>query len=211
MVETEKPVNIRFKTKDGRSDQVLDFETGKIYDGWAKYNEAMGSKDTAMNTLFALGSKNNAPRKNLYLVTGPKNKVSKADDVKSYLDNPSSLKFFSNATSKPLLPDKGFIEGMIIYEDDDACVIIHQDIADKDSDRRLTCIDASGKMRWEITQEELFEEARVDKDNAFSSAFFMKDKFGAMVQSGVFVFKLEGTGIMGFDYSTGKKLWEVEF
>jgi len=39
----------------------------------------------------------------------------------------------------------------------------------------------------------------------------MKDKFGGMMQSGLFVFKLEGSGVMGFDYKTGKKLWELEF
>ncbi len=209
-VFTEEPVNIRFKTKDGRSDQILDFETGKLYDGWAKYNEAKDTKDESMRTLFALGSQNSAPRKNLFLVTGPKNKVKTASDVESYLYNESSLKFFSNATAEKLVPDKGFIEGLIIYEDKDACVILHQKVADKDSDRLLSCVDATGKLRWEIGQEDLFDEARVDKDDPFSTIFFMKDKFGGTVQSGVFVFKLEGTGIIGFDYKTGKKLWEVE-
>jgi len=210
-IETEAPVNIRFKTKDGRSDQVLDFESGKIYDGLVKYNESKDTKDESMNTIFALSSPNSAPRKNLYVVTGPRNKVKKADDVTSYIDNESSLKFHLNATAKKLIPDKGFIDGLIIYEDKDACVIIHQKVADKDSDRMLTCVDAEGKLRWEIDQKDLFKKARVDKDDPFTAIFFMKDKFGGMVQSDIFVFKLEGSGIMGFDYKTGKKLWEVEF
>jgi hypothetical protein len=210
-VNDKEPVNIRFKTKDGRTDQVLDFESGRIYDGWSAYNDAHDTKDESMHSIFALGSQNSAPRKNLYLVTGPKNKVKKASDVESYLDNESSLKFFSNATAKKLVPDKGFIEGIIIYEDRDACVIIHQKVADKDSDRMLTCVDASGGIRWEIEQKDLFKHARVEKDDPFSAIFFMKDKFGGMMQSGIFVFKLEGEGIMGFDYKTGTKLWEVEF
>jgi hypothetical protein len=73
-----------------------------------------------------------------------------------------------------------------------------------------TCIDVSGGVRWEIEQKDLFKKARVDKDDPFSAIFFMKDKFGAMVQSSIFVFKLEGSGVIGFDFKTGKKLWEVE-
>jgi len=205
-VTLEKPVNLRFKTKDGRTDQIFDFESGKIYDGHAKFNEAR--KSTEVTSLFVLGAPNNAPRKQVYLVNGPADKI---DNVESYLDNESSLKFFANATSKKLVPDKGFIEGLIIYQDKDACVIIHQKVADKDSDRMISCVNADGGLRWEIKQEELFKKARVDKDDPFSSTFFMKNKFGGIVQGGIFVFKLEGTGIMGFDHKTGKKLWEVEF
>src|SRR3989304_4524878 len=210
-VETEAPAYIQFKTKDGRSDQIMDFESGEMYDGMSKYLDSKNTKDESMHILFALYSKNSAPKKNLYLVTGPRNKVKKAGDVESYLDDEKNLKFHRNATANKLVPDKGFIEGLIIYEDDDACVIIHQKVADKDSDRMITCIDASGSVRWEIDQKDLFKKTRVDKDDPFSAIFFMKDKFGGMVQSGIFVFKLEGTGIMGFDYKTGKKLWEVEF
>jgi hypothetical protein len=39
----------------------------------------------------------------------------------------------------------------------------------------------------------------------------MKDKFGGIQESGVFIFKLQGSGVIGFDYNTGKKLWELEF
>jgi len=210
-VSKDHPVNIHFKTRDGRTDQILDFESGKIYDGWAKYNDSKGSKDNSTINVFALGSQSSAPRKTLYFVTGPKKDVKDGSHIESYLDNESSLKFFANATAKKLIPDKGFIEGIILYQDEDACVIIHQAVADKDSDRLLTCVESSGKIRWEIKQEELFKKARVDKDDPFSSAFFMKDKFGGMMQSGLFVFKLEGSGVMGFDYKTGKKLWELEF
>lgn len=210
-VTTEKPVNIRFKTRDGRTDQIMDFESGKMYDGWAKFNESKGSGDNSTIHVFALGSQNSAPRKTLYYATGPKKEIQDPHHIESYLDNPESLMFFSKATAKKLVPDKGFIEALMLYQDEDACVIIHQGVADKDSDRMITCVDSDGKVRWEIKQADLFKKARVDKDDPFSSAFFMKSKFGGIVQSGLFVFKLEGSGIIGFDYKTGKKLWELEF
>jgi outer membrane protein assembly factor BamB len=211
-VGDEDPVNIRFKTKDGRADQILDFASGKLYDGWAKYNDSKAGKDQTLNSIFVLNSRGSTVRKNLYLVEGTKEKVNKPSNFESTdLENLSSLKFSYNASAKKLVPDKGFIEGLFLYQDKDACIIIHQAVADKDSDRLITCVDASGKVRWEITQKDLFKKARVDKDDPFSSAFFMKSKFGAIVQSGIFVFKLEGSGVIGFDYNTGKKLWELEF
>ncbi|HEY3251673.1 MAG TPA: hypothetical protein VGK25_11195 [Ignavibacteria bacterium] len=209
--EEKNPVSINFKTKDGRSDQVMDFSTGKIYDGWSKFNEGTSPKGEGTNSVYVLASQNNAPKKNLYIVTGPKDKVKDASSVESYVDNESSLKFFANATSRKLAPDKGFIEALILYQDADACVIVHQAVMDKDSDRMITCVNSSGDVRWVIDQKDLFKKARVDKDDPFSSTFFMKSKFGGMQQSGVFVFKLEGSGVMGFDYKTGKKLWELEF
>lgn len=208
-VDKKKPVSIRFKTRDGRSDQIFDFDSGKIYDGWAEYNESKGSKDTTAMSVFVLGSQSAAPRKILYYATGPKKEVQDPSHIESYLDNEHSLKFFANATAKRLLPDKGFIEGIILYQDEDACVIIHQAVADKDSDRMLTCVNADGTVRWVINQTDLFKKARVDKDDPFSSAFFMKDKFGCQLESGVLIFKLEGSGVIGFDFKTGKKLWEL--
>jgi len=209
-IDKKKPVSIRFKTRDGRTDQIFDFESGKIYDGWAEYNKSKGSGDESKFNVFALGSQSSAVRKNLYYVTGPKKEIQDPSHIESYLDNEHSLKFFANATAKKLVPDKGFIEGILLYQDEDACIIIHQAVADKDSDRMLTCVESDGKIRWEIKQSELFKKARVDKDDAFSSAFFMKDKFGGQQESGVFIFKLEGSGVMGFDYKTGKKLWELK-
>src|SRR4030095_7880006 len=130
-VDKEKnPVNINFKTKDGRSDQIMDFTTGKIYDGWASYNDATSPKGEGNNSVYVLASKNSAPRKNLYLVTGPKDKVNSKSSLESYVDDESSLKFFAGATSKKLAQDKGFIEPLILYQDEDACVIIHQAVMD---------------------------------------------------------------------------------
>jgi len=210
-VDKKLPVNIRFKTKDGRTDQVLDFESGKIYDGSSEYNDAKGNNDMSEINVFSLGSQSGSVRKTIYYVTGPKKEIQDPSRIESYLDNESSLKFFAKATAIKLVAEKGFIEGLLLYQDEDACVIIHQAVADKDSDRMLTCVESDGKVRWEIKQEDLFRKARVDKDDPFSSAFFMKDKFGCMMQSGLFIFKLEGSGVIGFDYKTGKKLWVLEF
>jgi len=210
-VDNKEPVNIRFKTKDGRENQILDFESGKLYDGQASFNDSKQSNDRGINTLFVINSRSGTARKSLYLISGPKDKVNKPSDFESTdLDNPNNLRH-SEAKAVKLVPNKGFIEGLLLYQDKDACIILHQDVADKDSDRKLTCVDISGNVRWEIEQKDLFKKARVDKDDPFSSAFFMKDKFGAIVQSGIFVFKLEGSGVIGFDFKTGKKLWEIEF
>lgn len=208
----EPELYLDLKTRDGQNDLVYSIEEDEVYSNHSEYIKAFKEANKEEATVFALGKESSSSsRMHLYRVTGPKYRVSNKSNFESFLDNPSNLKFFTNSTAKKIAPDKTFIEGLIIYHDDDACVIIYQQVADKDSDRMLTCVDAGGRVRWTVPQTDLFPETRVDKDNSFSNLFFMKDKFGGLVAGNLFVFKQEDVGVIGFDYQTGKKLWELEF
>jgi hypothetical protein len=208
----EPEPHLRIKTRDGQNDLVYSITEESVYKNYSEYIKAFEEENKHVITVFVLGKESSSSsRMKLFLVTGAKSKISKGSSVEHYLDNPSTLKFFTGATAEKIAPDKTFIEGMIIYQDENVCVVIHQSVADKDSDRLLSCVEKSGRVRWVVPQSELFEKTRVDKDDAFSTLFFMKDKFGGMAAGNLFVFKQEETGVMGFDFQTGKKLWELEF
>lgn len=48
------------------------------------------------------------------------------------------------------LKDKVFLNGSIIYGDSTLCVVLHATEISKSAQNKLTCIDKSGKIRWEI-------------------------------------------------------------
>jgi len=211
-VFNEPERHLRLDTRNGQNDLVYAIDEDRVYPSYSEYNKAFEEKNKQETTVFALGKESSSSsRMQLFLVTGPMFKITKGSSIENYIDNPSTLKFFTNSTAEKLVPDKTFIEGMIIYSDENACVILHQEVADKDSDRMLTCVETGGRIRWTVTQSDLFDKTRVNKDDPFSSLFFMKDKFGGMAANNLFVFKQEETGVIGFDFQTGKKLWELEF
>jgi len=145
-------------------------------------------------------------------VSGPKSELAGNTSYESYLSEPHSMEFFLKSTSTPLNPGKVYIEGIILYQDSDCAIILHQDQAGKKANRMLTCVDASGKEKWTTPPAELFDELKVDEDkNAFSQIFFMKDKISAERLGNIVALKVEDAGIMGFDYNSGKKLWSLEF
>lgn len=208
-----KPIPyLKLATRDGQNDITLDLNNEKIYNTFSDLTKSIEEKDNKEISVFALGNeKGSTQRKKLYLVTGPSSKLRNTSNIESYLDNPSSLKFFANSTAELLTPNKSYIEPLVLYSDKNICIILQQEVADKDSDRMITCVDKTGRVKWVIPQAILFEEARVSKDDPFSSTFFMKDKFDGQVSGNIFMFKLEHFGVIGFDLSNGNKLWELEF
>ena len=50
----------------------------------------------------------------------------------------------------------------------------------------------------------------IKSKDSFSSIFFTKDKIGVMRNGNLVILKLEGEGIMGFDFNTGKKLFTMD-
>lgn len=49
------------------------------------------------------------------------------------------------------LKNKVFLNGSIIYGDSTLCVVLHTTEISKSAQNKLTCVDKSGKIRWEIT------------------------------------------------------------
>jgi len=206
------PKRLIMGTRDGQNGVVYVVNENKIYRNEQEFRKALEETYTGEITLLALGGEDmSSPRKKLYKVTGPKNKLAARTHYESYLSNPHSMKFFLNSTSTPVNPGKIYLEGYILHQDEDCVIILHQDVAGKKANRMVTLVDISGKEKWTAPQSELFEELELDEDeNPFGKIFFLKDKIGAERYAGIVVLKLEQVGLMGFDYGTGRKLWELE-
>ncbi len=207
------PERIVISTRDGQTGLIFVIGEEKMYGSDSEYREALEKDKDSRVTVFALGDEGNSgPRKKLYRVTGPKGEIQDREISSTYLKDPKTLMFFAKSTAEMLTPNKIYIEGIIFFQDSDCCLIIHQDAAGKTANRLLTCVGIDGKEKWTAPQEELFDEIKVDEDeNPFSKIFFMKNDMEASRTGNLVVFQHKGTGVIGFDYATGKKLWELEF
>ena len=203
---------LRLKTKDGR-ERMYSFEDGKLYKDFSDLNKTR-RKDSTITTIPVLGSEENSssPRKILMTATGPKaslddnkSRFERFDGTDSYLEEHLKIKV------QPLA-DKIYLEGILYYADKDCAIIIHLDKLGKVSDRIMTCVDLkTGKEMWTIKQEEMFDEMKIDEeDDTFSSLFFTKDKIDVKRSGNLVVLQLKGEGIMGYDFKTGNKLFEMD-
>jgi hypothetical protein len=213
-VRMEKnPDKIIMKTKDGHEGIVFTIGDEKLYASEADLRSYMESDKEKQITVFAVGDEQSSgPRKKLYRVTGPKGEIGDRDISSSYLKDPHTLMFFSKSTAEMLTPQKTYIEGLILYQDPECCIIVHQDAAGRKANRMLTCVGIDGKEKWTATQDMLFKKMKVDEDeDAFSIIFFMKSNMSAERSGNLIVFQLKGEGVIGFNYQTGEKLWVLEF
>jgi hypothetical protein len=207
----ENPERIIFDTRDGRKGLVLTLDDEKFYPTETEYRNAMARSDEEQTTVFALGLEDNGPRKRLFKVTGPKGRV-KDSSIEFMLRDPKSLLSMSKATCEPATPDRVYIEGMIFYQDAECCLVLHQDAAGQTANRLLTCVNGDGKEKWTTAPADLFKEIKVDiKKDPTSAIFFMKSKIDVSRTGSLVLLQLKGVGIIGFDFETGKKLWELKF
>jgi hypothetical protein len=204
---------IEMKTKDGRNDVTYSLDQEKMYATYSDYRKTL-EDDPNPGNVFILASEQSGsgPRKVLYLVNGPlgmlkQNKTS----LESYVSNESTLAFFVKGATCQKLSDKVYLEGIMYYQDNDCSIIIHVDQIGKVADRMMTCIDNTGKEKWTIPQDDLFKQMKINENkDSFSSIFFTKDKIGVIRSGNLVVLKLQGEGIMGFDYNTGKKMFTMD-
>jgi hypothetical protein len=202
---------IQMKTKDGRTDVTYSLDKEIMYPKYSDYTDEM-EKDPAPGSIFALGAESmSGPRKILYIIKGPKGVLKRnKSSMDSYVTNESTLEFFVKGATGQKLSDKAYLEGIIYYQDHDCAIIIHVDQMGKVADRMMTCIDNNGKEKWTIPQDDLFKQMKVNEQkDSFSSIFFTKDKIGVIRSGNLVVLKLQGEGVMGFDFNSGKKLFTM--
>lgn len=205
------PNLLYFDTKDGRAGVIYDLNKEKIYPSYTEYYKEL-DKEKGSKSIFLLGTDgSNSARKKLYRVTGPANKMKSMTTSDGFLDNAESMKFHYQSTAQNLTPSKVYLDPEMLFSNDDFCIIIHQDQVGKTANRMLTRIDKDGTVKWEIPQNDLFEETKVTEDDPFSTTFFMKSKFGCMDGEDIIIFKQEGIGAIGFDRESGVKKWTLEF
>lgn len=203
---------IRLDTKDGKTGVIYSLNNETLYPSYSDYIKELG-KDSDNGSVFVLASEGSSgPRKVLYLVSGPNGSLAQnKSSLESYISNQSTLEFFVKGAKGQKLSDKIFLEGILYYQDKDCAIIIYLNQIGKKADRIMTCFDNTGKEKWTIQQDELFKKMRVDEEkDSFSSIFFTKDKIGVNRSGNLVVLKLEGEGIMGFDYNTGKKMFTLD-
>ena len=203
---------VRLKTKDGR-EGIYDIATGKLYKDWSTFNK-QGDKDSAIVKMAILSPEDNSssPRKKLLIAEGPKasinNNKSSLDHFRSGEDH---LKNYYKIDVRRL-NENVYLEGILYYTDSDCAIIIYLDKLGKVSDRIMTCVDLkTGKEKWTVTAENMFDEMKIDEeDDTFSSLFFTKSNIDVKRSGNLVVLQLKGKGIMGYDFQTGKKLFELD-
>ena len=203
---------IEMKTKDGQNDVTYSLNDEKMYPTYSDYRKGM-ENDSVPVTMFVMANESSSgPRKILYLVNGPRGELNNnKTSLEHYVTTESTLEFFVKGAKGQKLSSKVYLEGIMYYQDNDCAIIIHVDQIGKKADRMMTCIDNTGKEKWTIPQDELFSKMKIDESkDSFSSIFFTKDKIGVMRNCNLVILKLEGEGIMGFDFNTGKKLFTMD-
>jgi hypothetical protein len=207
----DNPPYIDFETKDGRK-PVFDLSGNKMFENSSAYRNSY-KDDKKEVTIFALGYEKSGEneRKKLYLVTGPKTNLWEKNISESYFDNPSTLKFFTKSEAKPIAGEKVFLEGTLVYQDDDCCFVFHQTQVGNDAERLLSCIDKTGSIMWTTsTESDLFPKLRANSKDAVSGMFFIKHNVHVMRADDMVLFSYDRIGFIGFDYKTGKKTFEAE-
>lgn len=204
IIQFENPFRLNLKLADGKEYIYLP-EENRFFADSSEFYDFNNTSETI--TIFTLVKESSDARSILYTITGPKENVY-IGHCDSYADDPESLKFFCEATSKKL-DDRVFLEAFIVYSDDQMAVIFSQDSMGKEAKRQLTAYDVEGNMLWEIPQERLFNEIRFDPADPFSSTFFIESRLFAERAGDVFVFIVEDVGAVAADVSTGEELWKI--
>jgi hypothetical protein len=208
-VDNQKPVRFRISTKDGR-ELVYNPSDDKFFPNTIEFEKYYKQNDSTASGIFALVNEENSDkRKKLYYITGPKYDLyfstSWAQEIVK-----QNMSAFKSMKPVEILPDKVFIEGNVLYTDDEIAVIVHQDNVGKTSNRMLTCVDKSGKELWTVQQKDLFDELKGKDDDSRTEMFFLRTQLDAQRAGNVVVFIYKPAGAIGFQVADGKKLWEYE-
>ncbi|HLT24288.1 MAG TPA: hypothetical protein VK004_04115 [Ignavibacteria bacterium] len=209
----DKPARLNIKTKDGL-DQVYLVGKDTIFKNTSDYNQYTEGIMSGDASIFSLISEEGiSERKVLYRITGPAGKVFGSHIPESMLDDASYILRHYNSTAEPITPGTVYLEGEMLYFDDEGAVIIYQDQLGKKAERLLSLIDSEGNIKWTKSTKdgELFEELKLDEEeNTFGRMFFLRSHLKGERGDNMFIFKYSGKGIICFDWETGKKIWEME-
>ncbi|MCC7159229.1 MAG: hypothetical protein IT281_06805 [Ignavibacteria bacterium] len=203
---------IRLKTKDGIDGLLYSIKDGKLYKDFSAMKKA-AMKDSSETFVSILAGENStsSPRKKLYKISGPSNKISdNLSSLDNFVEDDDRMKDYK--LSSQSLGEKVYLEGIMYHTDKDCAIIIYLDQLGKKSNRFMTCVDLkTGKEKWTLGKDDLFEKMQIDEeDDVFSSLFFTKDKIGVKRRGNLVILQLQYEGLIGFDFETGKKLWEMD-
>lgn len=203
---------VTFSTKDGQKWLVYNPYTDKIYEDEIKMRKEL--RDAASDepgNLFVLRQEKSDQRMSFYKITAPKKDIiDRASTLVSYVENTSFLKSLIPAAIVEKVNDKKYLSGKVYSQDDNFVVIVYLDQAGKVANRIVSCFDAkTGNELWTLGQDQLFPEMKIDEGSG-ASLSFTEGRTKIKRYDNIFLLSYEGTGIMGIETKTGKKLWEVE-
>ena len=202
---------VKFETKDGRKDIIYSIDYNKIFENNREYKNTIENSVEGESFIYGMANEKSDSRRQLYKITAPLKFIrSNASTLMSYSDRPNMLKPY-NATSEKI-SDKNYIEGIIYFQDEDFVFVVSLDQAGKKANRTFTCIDAgTGKEKWSVQQDELFDYMKIDEEQNSSQSFSStKSKISVSRLGNIVILKLKGDGVMAFDTESGKKLWSIQ-
>lgn len=208
----DNPPRLGIKTKDGL-DQVYLIQKDTTFKSTGDYNDYAEKNISGNATIYMLANESGSTeRKVLYRITGPAGKIFSTHIPESMIEDGNYIMRHYQSTSKSMTPDRVYLEGEILYFDDEGVVIFHQDQLGKRAERLLSRIDNEGNVKWtRSTKDDIFEELKLDEDeDPFNKMFFLNSKLKGDRGGEMFIFKVTGLGIMCFDWNTGEKIWEME-
>ena len=209
----DRPYRLSLKTKDGL-ELVYLVNKDTSFKSISDYNTYAEKNTQGAASIYTLVTESgSSERKKLYKITGPAGKIFSSHIPESLIENGNYILQHYESTATPLTPDKVYLEGEVLYYDDDGAVIIYQDQIGKTADRLLSRVDSEGNIKWtkSTANDELFEELKLDEDeNPFGKMFFMKGNLKGDRGGNMFIFKLKGKGILCFDWNTGEKIWDMD-
>lgn len=206
-VDHQRPVRFSISTKDGR-ELVYIPSDDKFFQNSIELEKYYKQTDTTVSGIFSLtNEENSGKRKKLYYITGPKYELyfsySWTEEIVK-----QNISAFKNLKATEMLPEKIFIEGEILFTDDEFVVIVHQDNVGKNANRMLTWVDKSGKELWTAQQEDLFDEIKGKDDESATEMSFLVHQLAVQRFGNEVIFIYKPVGAMGFQLTTGKKFWE---
>ncbi len=207
----DDPARVVMDTRDGRSGLALSLVDERLYPSESSLLAARAAAEEERVSRFALGPEDGSgPRRVLFRVTAPRARLL-GSTLEAAVQDARSLAVSTEGTVERLLPGRVFIDGRILYQDAESCLVLHQDAAGPTANRLLTFVDAGGGERWTTPPGALFEEMKLDtRSNPFSEMFFLSKRIRLSRRGRLLLLQLNDVGIMGLERETGRKLWEMK-
>jgi len=204
---------VEIDTKDGKKDVVYCMANDKMYRTRSEMDDDLAKNaGNESQTFCVLRTMKNDARKVIWKISASqKDMITNKSTYLSYVGEPSE-EFRMIGAKSELLSDKGYLEGIIYFQDSDYVVVIYLDQVGKVANRIMTCIDTkNGKEIWTINQDGLFKYMKVDeKNDSFSRFDLSKDMIRIKRFGKILLLQYHDDGVMGIDCDSGKRLWMVE-
>jgi hypothetical protein len=200
------PHFVTLNTMEDRS-IVIDLESGKSA---AEISDLLSGASGKIN-LFALADPSGGSRRSLWRISGGDWRLYAHAIPQSAFNDLLYFKRNFDAQAAAVAPSTQFLDGVLIYQDDDIAVILHQENMAPDADRRLTCVHKNGQIKWTLPQAQLFPGMALRRGKPFSSTFLIQSRLHIKKSGGVMLVVFQPQGWLGIEGDSGRELWRHTF